>query len=202
MDRWPLFEEGAHPVSELIRLQTPLTEEDVRRLHAGDRVLISGPLIGARDAAHRRLVETLKRGEPLPVDLRGQVVYYTGPSPAREGQVIGAAGPTTSIRIDAYSEYLMQQGMRGMIGKGNRGPQCIEWVQKYGCVYFAAIGGLGALLSQRIRVAKVVAYEDLGTEAVRLYEVEDFPVVVINDVYGRDFYREAPQQWRSLAAAR
>jgi len=184
--------------SEPIRLRTPLTEADVRRLRAGDRVLLTGPVIGARDAAHRRMAETLRRGEPLPVDLAGQVIYYVGPSPARPGHVIGAAGPTTAGRMDAYAEILMQQGMRGMIGKGYRSPQCIELMKRYGCVYFAAIGGLGALLSQKIKSERVVAYEDLGTEAIRIMEVEDFPVVVINDTEGRDFYREAPAQWRAL----
>src|SRR5579864_5859056 len=142
-----------------IRLRTPLSVADVERLQAGDRVLLTGPILTARDAAHKRMVETLKNGAPLPVDLAGQVVYYTGPSPAREGEIIGAAGPTTAVRMDAYSEELMQQGMRGMIGKGYRGPRCIEDMQKYRCVYFAAIGGLGALLAQRIKGVELLAYE-------------------------------------------
>lgn len=187
-------------MSEPIRLTTPLSTDDVQRLRAGDRVLISGDLITARDAAHKRLVETLKRGEPLPVNLEGQIVYYTGPSPARAGEVIGAAGPTTAIRMDAYSEELMQHGMRGMIGKGYRGPKCIEAMPTYGCVYFAAVGGLGALLSQRIKEVEILAYEDLGTEAIRRMRVEDFPVVVVNDVHGGDYYREAPAAWRDHAA--
>jgi fumarate hydratase subunit beta len=187
-------------MSELIRLNTPLTAEDVERLHAGDRVLLSGTILTARDAAHKRLVETLRRGEPLPVSLDGEIVYYTGPSPAREGEIIGAAGPTTAIRMDAYAEELMRQGMRGMIGKGYRGPKAIEAMQKYRCVYFAAIGGLGALLSQRIKEVEILAYEDLGTEAIRRMRVEDFPVVVANDVHGRDFYREAPKAWRETVA--
>jgi fumarate hydratase subunit beta len=183
-------------MSEPIRITTPLTVEVVEKLRAGDRVLITGELLTARDAAHKRLVETLRRGEPLPVDLEGQIVYYTGPSPAREGQVIGAAGPTTAVRMDAYAEDLMQQGMRGMIGKGYRTPKCIEAMQRHKCVYFAAVGGLGALLSQRIKEVEVLAYEDLGTEAIRRMRVEDFPVVVANDVYGNDFYRDAPAAWR------
>lgn len=188
-------------MSEPIRIHTPLTVEDVEKLRAGDRVLISGDIITARDAAHKRMVEALRRGEPLPVDLEGQLVYYTGPSPARDGEVIGAAGPTTAIRMDAYSEELMQQGMRGMIGKGYRTPKCIEAMSKYRCVYFAAVGGLGALLSQRIKEVEILAYEDLGTEAIRRMRVEDFPVVVAVDVYGRDFYREAPVAWRDAVGA-
>lgn len=188
-------------MSEPIRIHTPLTVEDVEKLRAGDRVLINGDIITARDAAHKRMVETLHRGEPLPVSLEGQLVYYTGPSPAREGEVIGAAGPTTAIRMDAYSEELMQHGMRGMIGKGYRTPKCIEAMGKYRCVYFAAVGGLGALLSQRIKEVEILAYEDLGTEAIRRMRVEDFPVVVAVDVYGRDFYREAPVAWRETVNA-
>lgn len=188
-------------MSEPIRITTPLTVEVVEKLRAGDRVLISGDLITARDAAHKRMVETLRRGEPLPVDLEGQIVYYTGPSPAREGQVIGAAGPTTAIRMDAYSEELMQQGMRGMIGKGYRTPKGIEAMQRHKCVYFAAVGGLGALLSQRIKAVEILAYEDLGTEAIRRMRVEDFPVVVANDVFGNDFYRDAPTVWRDRVHA-
>ncbi|MGV3724094.1 MAG: Fe-S-containing hydro-lyase [Actinomycetota bacterium] len=188
-------------MSEPIRISTPLTVEVVEKLRAGDRVLISGDLITARDAAHKRMVETLRRGEPLPVDLEGQIVYYTGPSPAREGHIIGAAGPTTAIRMDAYSEELMQHGMRGMIGKGYRSPKCVEAIQKHRCVYFAAVGGLGALLSQRIKNVEILAYEDLGTEAIRRMRVEDFPVVVVNDVCGNDYYREAPAAWRQTATA-
>lgn len=188
-------------MSEPIRISTPLTLEVVEKLRAGDRVLISGDLITARDAAHKRMVETLHRGEPLPVDLEGQIVYYTGPSPAREGHIIGAAGPTTAIRMDAYSEELMQHGMRGMIGKGYRSPKCIEAIRKYRCVYLAAVGGLGALLSQRIKGVEILAYEDLGTEAIRRMRVEDFPVVVVNDVCGNDYYRDAPAAWREMATA-
>ncbi|MCC2668916.1 MAG: fumX [Armatimonadetes bacterium] len=188
-------------MSEPIRITTPLTIEVVESLRAGDRVLITGDLITARDAAHKRMVEALRRGEELPVSLDGQIVYYTGPSPAREGEIIGAAGPTTAIRMDAYSEELMQHGMRGMMGKGYRSPACIEAIQKHRCVYFAAVGGLGALLSQRIKAVEILAYEDLGTEAIRRMRVEDFPVVVAVDVYGRDFYREAPGAWREQVAA-
>jgi fumarate hydratase subunit beta len=179
-----------------IRLTTPLSVEEVERLRAGDRVLLSGDIYTARDAAHQRMVEGLQRGEPLPVNLDGQVVYYTGPSPARGEEVIGAAGPTTAIRMDAYAEELMRHGLRGMIGKGYRGPKAIEAMQRYRCVYFAAVGGLGALLSQRIKEVEVLAYADLGTEAIRRMRVEEFPVVVANDVHGGDYYREAPQAWR------
>jgi fumarate hydratase subunit beta len=188
-------------MSETRRIHTPLTPEIVQTLHAGDRILLSGEILTARDAAHKRLVDTLKRGEPLPVDLNGQIVYYTGPSPARGDAVIGAAGPTTAIRMDAYVEELCQQGMRGMIGKGYRGPKGLEAIKKYGCVYLAAVGGLGALLSQRIKAVEILAYEDLGTEAIRRMVVEDFPVVVVNDIYGHDYYREAPAAWREQVAA-
>ncbi len=181
---------------ELIRLRTPLTEEDVVALRAGDRVLLSGALIGARDAAHQRLVELIAAGEPLPVDLQGQVIYYVGPTPAPPGRPIGSAGPTTSARMDAYSPALLARGLKGMIGKGRRTPAVLDALREHKAVYFAAVGGLGALLSERIKAVEVLAYEELGTEAIRRMVVEEFPVIVINDVHGGDFYQAGVEKYR------
>ncbi len=171
-----------------IRLQTPLSTEDLEKLRAGDRVLLSGKIYTARDTAHKRFVERLDAGQDLPIQLQGQVIYYCGPTPARPGKPIGSAGPTTSYRMDSYAPRLLELGLKGMIGKGKRSPGVIEAIKKFGAVYFGATGGAGALLSKRIKSARVVAYEDLGPEAIRELEVEDFPVVVINDVRGNDLY--------------
>jgi len=176
-------------VSEEKQLSTPLTDEDVEGLRAGDKVRLSGSLITARDAAHKRWVELIDAGEPLPVDLAGQVIYFVGPTPPKPGEVIGAAGPTTASRMDAYSPKLMALGLKGMIGKGTRGPELVDAIRKYKCVYFAAVGGAGTLLSQYIKSSEMLAYEDLGTEAVRCLEVEGFPVIVANDVSGNDLFR-------------
>ena len=177
-------------------LQLPLSDADVERLRAGDSVLLTGGLYTARDAAHRRMVETLSKGEPLPVDIRGQVIYYVGPTPAKPGEVIGSAGPTTAIRMDPYTVPLLEAGLRGIIGKGGRGPQVREALQEHHAVYFLAVGGAGALLSKRIRRVDVVAYEDLGTEAMRRLNVEEFPVVVCNDIHGGDLLEQGKAQWR------
>ena len=182
-------------MSEPIRLTTPLTQDKVRSLHIGDRVLISGTIYAARDAAHKRMVETLDRGEPLPVDLRDQIVYYVGPSPAKPGQAIGSAGPTTSGRMDAYAPRLMEKGLSGMIGKGNRSQAVKDAMQRYGTVYFAATGGAGALLSRCIRSYTVLAYAELGPEALAAMEVVDFPVIVVGDVEGGDYYMEGPKAY-------
>jgi len=182
-------------VSEPIRLTTPLTQDKVRSLHIGDRVLISGTIYAARDAAHKRMVETLDRGEPLPVDLRDQIVYYVGPSPAKPGQAIGSAGPTTSGRMDAYAPRLMEKGLSGMIGKGNRSQAVKDAMQRYGTVYFAATGGAGALLSRCIRSYTVLAYAELGPEALAAMEVVDFPAIVVGDVEGGDYYMEGPKAY-------
>lgn len=171
-------------------LGTPLTDEVVESLRAGDRVLLTGVIYTARDAAHKRLIELVDKGEPLPIDLTGQILYFVGPTPARPGQVIGSAGPTTSGRMDAYSPKLLDLGLKGMIGKGVRNEAVRESLKKNKAVYFAATGGAGALLAQRITAAQVVAYEDLGPEAIRELQVKDFPVVVINDMYGADLYAE------------
>ncbi len=179
-----------------MQITTPLTDEVVERLRAGDKVTLSGVIYVARDAAHKRFVEALDRGEPLPLDLRGQVIYYMGPSPALPGRPIGAAGPTTSGRMDPYAPRLMAEGLKGMIGKGNRSPAVREAMQKYKAVYFGAIGGAGALISQRIKEADLIAYPDLGAEAVFRLVVEDFPLIVLNDIYGGDAYEEGKARYR------
>ena len=171
-----------------ISIQTPLTREKVKTLKAGDSCLISGVIYTARDAAHKRLCELLAQGKELPIDIKDSTIYFVGPTPAKPGQAIGSAGPTTSYRMDAYSPDLIAIGQTGMIGKGKRGPEVIEAMKKYGAVYFGAIGGCGALLSKCIKKAEVVAYEDLGAEAIRRLEVEDFPVVVIIDSEGNNLY--------------
>jgi fumarate hydratase subunit beta len=174
------------------RIRAPLDQETIDTLRAGDQVLISGTLLTARDAAHQRLVAALERGEPLPIDLRGQVIYYVGPAPPRPGMVIGSAGPTTSGRMDPYTPALLAAGLRGMIGKGYRSPAVRQAIVEHGAVYFGAIGGSGALLARRITAAEVVAYEDLGPEAIYRLTVVDFPAIVINDRYGDDLYESAP----------
>ncbi len=178
------------------RLTPPLSDADVAGLRAGDRILLCGPLLAARDAAHQRFAEALARGEPLPVEVAGQVLYYVGPTPARPGEVIGSAGPTTASRMDRFTPALLALGLRGTIGKGGRSPEVVEAMRRHRAVYFGAVGGAGALLSRRIRAAEVLAYEDLGSEAVRRLVVEDFPVVVVNDLEGRDLFQEARARYR------
>ena len=182
-------------MSQPIRLKTPLSDADVEKLKAGDKVFLNGVIYTGRDAAHKRLFDLLKEGKPLPVDLKGQVIYYVGPAPAKPGQAIGSAGPTTSGRMDAYSPRLMEIGLKGMIGKGMRKKEVVEAMKKYKAVYFAATGGAGALLAKAIKKAQVVAYEDLGPEAVTRLEVEDFPVIVVNDTKGNDLYQQGMQQY-------
>ena len=181
-----------------IAITLPLTEEVIARLRAGDRVLFTGVLYTARDAAHKRLVEALDRGDKLPLDLKGQLIYYVGPSPARPGQVIGSAGPTTSYRMDRYTPRLLETGLRGIMGKGFRSQAVKDALKKHRAVYFAATGGAGALLSKKITRAEVVAYPDLGTEAIHRLEVRDFPAIVINDIQGGDLYLEGKEKFRSL----
>ena len=171
-----------------ISLTTPLTREKARELRAGDSCLISGVIYTARDAAHKRLCELLDKGESLPLDVQNSIIYFVGPTPAKPGQAIGSAGPTTSYRMDAYSPALIAQGQTGMIGKGKRGPEVIAAMKEHGAVYFGAIGGCGALLSKCIKKAEVIAYDDLGAEAIRRLEVEDFPAVVIIDSLGNNLY--------------
>ena len=179
-----------------IRLKTPLSDADVERLKVGDRLLINGIIYTGRDAAHKRLFDLLKEGKDLPFDIRGQIIYYVGPTPAKPGQVFGSAGPTTSYRMDAYSPSLIEKGLKGMIGKGMRSDAVKEAMKKYKAVYFAATGGAGALLAKRVKRAEIVAYEDLGPEAIRRLEVEDLPVIVVNDVEGNDLYIEGQKRYR------
>jgi fumarate hydratase subunit beta len=167
-------------------ITTPLDDKTIEGLKSGDRVSISGVVYTARDTAHKRMVEALKRGKKLPFDIVGQIIYYMGPSPAKPGHVIGSAGPTTSGRMDVYTPELLAAGLKGMIGKGNRSELARQAMKQYHAVYFAATGGAGALIAGSIKKAEVIAYDDLGAEAVMRLEVEDFPAVVINDIYSGD----------------
>jgi len=176
-------------MGEIKKLQPPLSEADVRSLKAGDEVVVSGVVYTARDMAHKRLCEAIDAGQKLPFELEGAVIYFVGPSPARPGKVIGAAGPTTSSRMDAFSPKLIAGGLRAMIGKGYRGQQVREALKKYGAVHLSTIGGAGALLSRYIVSAEVIAYNDLGPEAVRKLEVVDFPAIVAYDCYGNSVYK-------------
>lgn len=162
-------------------INTPIDDKTVSELKAGDYVYLTGTVYTARDAAHKRLYEALQRGEDIPLELQNNIIYYLGPSPAREGQVIGSAGPTTSSRMDKYTPLLLEKGLKGMIGKGKRSDEVIESMHKNHAVYFAAIGGAGALLSKCIKKSEVIAYEDLGTEAIRKLEVENLPIIVVID---------------------
>jgi fumarate hydratase subunit beta len=182
-----------------VQLTSPLTDQDVLQLAIGDTVLVSGVIYTARDAAHKRLVDLLAAGEPLPMDLAGQIMYYVGPSPARPGRVIGAAGPTTSYRMDSYAPTLIKLGLKAMIGKGKRAPGVIDAMKVYKAVYLGATGGAGALISQRIKTAEVIAFPELGPEAVHRLEVEDFPTIVINDCQGRDLYEQGVREYRRTA---
>ncbi|MDP4127871.1 MAG: Fe-S-containing hydro-lyase [Bacillota bacterium] len=185
-------------MSEVIRIETPLTQEKLKGLKAGDNVLISGVIYTGRDAAHKKMVEAMEGGLDLPFELKDQVIFFVGPSPAKEGQVIGSAGPTTSGRMDAYSPTLIANGLTGMIGKGLRSAEVIEAMKKHGAVYFGAIGGAGALIAKRIVSAEVIAYPELGTEAVRRLVVEDFPVMVIIDHEGNNLYETGKAQYRRV----
>ncbi|MGD8529879.1 MAG: Fe-S-containing hydro-lyase [Syntrophobacterales bacterium] len=182
-------------MSDTIRLTPPLSDADVERLQIGDRVLISGTIYTGRDAAHKRLTDLIQAGKVLPIDIQGQIIYYVGPSPAKPGMAVGAAGPTTSYRMDAYAPELIRLGLKGMIGKGARNQDVKDAMAKFKAVYFAAIGGAGALMAQAIKKAEVIAYEDLGPEAIRKMEVEDFPVIVVNDVRGNDLYEEGIKKY-------
>ncbi|MDR3320043.1 MAG: Fe-S-containing hydro-lyase [Desulfovibrio sp.] len=183
-------------MSEPKRITAPFDDATARSLRAGDSVLISGVIIAARDAAHKRLVETLQRGEKPPVDLNGGVVYYVGPTPAKPGHPIGSAGPTTSGRMDAYTPALIAQGLKGMIGKGYRKPEVVEAIKKYGVPYLAAVGGAGALIARSIKKYTVLAYEELGPEAVAAMEVTDFPAIVVIDADGHDYYSQGQAPYK------
>ena len=178
------------------RIRAPLDDDDVRRLEAGDVVLVSGVIYAARDAAHKRLIEMLDAGEPLPFDPSGQIVYYVGPTPERPGKPIGSAGPTTASRMDRYTPRMLEIGLKGIIGKGGRGPVVRGSLKDHTAVYMAALGGGGALAALQIRSQRVIAFEELGPEAIREIEVEDLPVWVVNDCEGRDYYAEAVAPWR------
>ena len=178
-----------------IKIQTPLTREKVRTLKAGDSCLITGTIYTARDAAHKRLCELVAQGRELPMDIKDAIIYFVGPTPAKPGQAIGSAGPTTSYRMDAYSPTLISIGQTGMIGKGKRNEEVVAAMKAHGAVYFGAIGGCGALLSKCIKKAEVIAYEDLGAEAIRKLEVEDFPVVVIIDSEGNNLYETGRKEY-------
>ena len=182
--------------AEPTRLKTPLDEEDVRALKTGDVVLLSGILYAARDAAHARMAEAIDNAQALPFDPEGQVVYFTGPAPARPGHALGPAGPTTASRMDPYSPLLIERGLRGMVGKGVRSDAVKRSMREHGCVYFGAVEGTAALLADRVVEAEVVAYEDLGAEAVRRLTVEEFPVVVVNGLDGGDLYEQGRERWR------
>jgi fumarate hydratase subunit beta len=176
-------------------ISTPLTEDKLKDLKAGDSVLISGIIYTARDAAHKRLIELLDRGEKLPIDIKDSIIYYVGPSPAKPGKIIGSAGPTTSYRMDSYAPRLLDIGLKGMIGKGSRSKEVIESMKHNKAVYFAAIGGAAALMAKSIKQAELVAYEDLGSEAIRKLYVEDLPVVVVIDSKGNNLYEIGQQQY-------
>ena len=178
------------------KISLPLTNKTLAELRAGDSVLLYGVMYVARDAAHKRMAEALKQGKPLPFDIKGQTIYYMGPSPAKPGQVIGSAGPTTSGRMDAYTPGLIAEGLKGMVGKGRRSPAVKDAIKKYKAVYFAAVGGAGALISKSIKKSKVIAYPELGPEAILRLEVEDFPATVINDIYGGDLYEEGKAKYK------
>ncbi|ERJ12596.1 Fe-S-containing hydro-lyase [Haloplasma contractile] len=171
-------------------ITTPLTDEVVKQLKAGEKVKISGIIYTARDAAHKRLVELIKKGKKLPFDVDGQIIYYVGPTPSKPGQVIGSSGPTTSYRMDPYTEPLLEKGLNGMIGKGPRNQEIKDALEKNNAVYFAAVGGAAALISKCVKRSEIIAYDDLGAEAIRKLEVKDFPAIVINDCYGNDLMEE------------
>ena len=181
---------------ENIAVKLPLVPEQIGTLNAGDTVLLTGPLYTARDAAHKRLVEALDRGEALPFDLTNQLIYYVGPAPAKPGYAVGSAGPTTSYRMDAYAPRLLERGLMGMMGKGNRAKSVIEAMVRAGGVYLGAVGGAAALIAQRIVKSEVIAYDDLGAEAIHRFEVKDFPALVLIDSRGNNLYEIGPAKYR------
>jgi fumarate hydratase subunit beta len=176
-------------------ITTPLSDADVESLKAGDRVRITGVMYTARDAAHGRLFPLIEKGEPLPIDVEGHIIYYTGPTPAQPGQVVGAIGPTTASRMDKFTPALLKLGLKGTMGKGYRGQPVKDALRQYKAVYFGAIGGAGAVLSRHVKKLAIVAYEDLGTEAIRRLEVEAFPAIVLNDCHGGDLYQDGQKQF-------
>ena len=185
-------------MAEKIRIETPLTEEQSRKLKAGDSVLITGTIYSARDAAHKVMTEALARGEKLPIDWHDQIVYYLGPTPAKPGDPIGSAGPTTSGRMDAYTPTMLDQGIKGMIGKGSRKPEVIASMKKNGATYFAAVGGAAALIAKSVKKYEVIAYPELGPEALAALTVEDFPAIVVIDSEGNNFYEIGQKPYRQI----
>lgn len=185
-------------MSEKIKINVPFSKEDIENLKYGDYIYLSGIIYTARDAAHKRMYEAMIKGEELPISLENNVIYYLGPSPARPGNIIGSAGPTTSSRMDKYTPLMLDSGLKGMIGKGKRSKEVIDAIRKNGAVYMAAIGGAGALLSKCIKEAEVVAYDDLGTEAIRRLVVENLPVVVVIDKDGNNLYQSAVEEYKEL----
>ncbi len=183
-------------MSKEIHLRTPLKDDDVKELRIGDKVLITGTIYTARDAAHKRLVDLIEAGKDLPFDIKGQIIYFVGPAPARPGMPIGSAGPTTSYRMDPYSPILLDAGLKGMIGKGPRNKEVIDSMIKNKAVYLAAIGGAAVVMAQSIKAAKVIAYEDLGPEAIRELKVENLPCIVANDIYGKDLFDEGVRKYK------
>jgi fumarate hydratase subunit beta len=180
------------------QVHTPMTKEIIRHLKAGDQVLISGILYTGRDAAHMRLYESLLKGEPLPFQLEGQIIYYVGPAPTKPGEIIGSCGPTTSYRMDSMTPLLLEHGLKGMIGKGKRSQEVMESMIKEGAVYFAAIGGAGALIAKSVESVEVIAYDDLGPEAIHKLVVKDFPCVVVVDAYGNNMYETETKKFKRL----
>lgn len=178
------------------RIETPVSDETIEKLRAGDRVLITGDLYTGRDSAHKKLIELVKEGKDLPFDIKGQFIYYVGPTPSRPGKPIGSAGPTTSYRMDSFAPTLHSMGLKGTIGKGSRNEEVKEALKKYKAVYLAAVGGAGALISKSIESSEVIAYPELGPEAIRRVKVKDFPCIVINDIYGGDLYEEGKKKYQ------
>ena len=185
-------------MTEYIDLETPLSDSTIEMLKAGDKVRISGVLYTARDAAHKRLIEMIESGKDLPFDVKGQLLYYVGPTPAKPGQVIGSAGPTTSYRMDTYAPTLIKMGLKGTIGKGGRSKEVLEAMKRYKAVYFAAVGGAAALIAKTIKKVEIIAFEDLGTEAIRKMEVDSFPAIVVNDTKGGDLYNIGREKYKIL----
>jgi len=179
-----------------MKIETPLNMDIIKQLKAGDRVYLSGIIYTARDSAHARLVDLINNNKELPIPLEGQVIYYVGPTPTKPGKVIGSAGPTTSYRMDSFTPLLLKNGLKGMIGKGPRSDEVKQSIQRYGAIYFAAVGGAAALISRSIKKVELIAYPDLGPEAIRRLEVEDLPLIVINDVFGNDLYQEGVARYR------
>ena len=185
-------------MTEQIKITAPLTDSDVEKLRVGDKVLVSGVIYTARDSAHKKMLELIDQGKAneLPFDLKGQVIYYVGPTPAKPGAVIGSAGPTTAGRMDAFTPKLLELGIKATIGKGGRTPEVVEAMQKYKAVYLAAVGGAAALIARSIKKVEVIAYPELGPEAVRRMEVEDFPAIVVNDIFGGDLFTEGVEKYK------